>query len=730
MTFLNPLALIGLIAAGIPVLLHLLNLRKVRVVEFSTLSFLKELQPTTLRRLRLRQLLLLLVRTLLIVFLVLAFSRPTLEGSAGSPIGGRVRTTAVIAIDDSPSMERHNRGGTYWNQATSAARQVLELFEDGDEIILLPFSAAPASPDAMQPPGVRAIAQAQAALDELKPGTVFSPMTRVLRSSDAVLATSENPQKELYVISDFQEGLFAAQGSQEESVQGPEAANRVHAYAIPIGDGQTRNLGITDAQVTNSILEQGKPFTLSITLTNASSDDYRNALVSVFLGEQRVTAKAVDVRAGASKAFDMSVVASGSGFINGTVMLEDDDFPFDNLRHFCISLRTELRVVLIGPEQSLRYLRAAVGTRSSTGPTVRIEEATLDRLSGSLIRGADVVILSNVSSLSTSQIADLKAFLDSGGGVLVFPGPMMDPRSYRAFQSELGLPEFRALAVSRPATSSGQGSPTTFDVVDWRHPIFQQMFQPRMELGSRAEASRLESPDIWTHVQFAVSTRAQVVVALSDGSPFLTDCAIGKGRVLLFAVEAEPTWSDFPFKGIFVPLLLRSVSYVAQEQAIMPEVLAGDPPPSFGRITVPGPLSIHTPTGNVIVVPTLESEARTPLLSSADDIGVYDVQAGSATVTRFVVNGAPQESLLKREQPDTLQAAATGSGLSVADLTWIDESGAISRIVTQARLGSELWPIAVLAALVMAFLELLLGRAGTKPPPSSSPSREASDLHD
>ena len=81
MTFLNPLALIGLVAAGIPVLLHLLNLRKVRVIEFSTLSFLKELQPTTLRRLRIRQILLLILRTLLIILLVVWLGRSLSEGS-------------------------------------------------------------------------------------------------------------------------------------------------------------------------------------------------------------------------------------------------------------------------------------------------------------------------------------------------------------------------------------------------------------------------------------------------------------------------------------------------------------------------------------------------------------------------------------------------------------------------------------------------------------------------
>ncbi|HXG39208.1 MAG TPA: BatA domain-containing protein, partial [Bacteroidota bacterium] len=79
MTFLNPLVLLGLLAAAIPILLHLFNLRKLRTIEFSTLTFLKELQKSKIRRIKIRQWLLLLLRTLLVILLVMAFARPTVR---------------------------------------------------------------------------------------------------------------------------------------------------------------------------------------------------------------------------------------------------------------------------------------------------------------------------------------------------------------------------------------------------------------------------------------------------------------------------------------------------------------------------------------------------------------------------------------------------------------------------------------------------------------------------
>ena len=737
MTFLNPFALIGLIAAGIPVLLHLLNLRKVRVVEFSTLSFLKELQPTTLRRLRIRQLLLLFFRTLLIILLVLAFSRPTLKGTASGELGARVKTTAVIAIDDSPSMDRHDRNGSFWSQATGASLGVLDLLRDGDDIVLLPFSAAASGPAARQLTSFRSIAQARSAFADLKPGTVSSSLNQVLHAAAGIFEESVNVQRELYLVSDFQEGLISSDPSPTEEVK-ELGGNGVRTYAMRIGEGSTRNLGITDTRVVNSILEQGKPFTVTVTLANSSPEDIDNSVVSVFLDGTRVTAKAVDVNAGTSPTFEIPVVAGAPGFVNGTVSLDDDEFPFDNTRSFSVNLRRELRVVLLGPSPSLRYLRAAIRTRSATGPTLRLEESTMDRLSGSLLQSADVLVLANTASISLSQVTTLKAFLEAGGGMLFFPGPLTDARSYQTLATVLGLPDFRGLRASTTPVQGGEGSPALFEEVDRRHPIFQQMFQPRVgDKPGRSAAGELESPRIGTHALFGPSPGSYIVVSLSEGSPFLIDRPVGAGRVMLFAVGAEPSWSDLPFKGLFVPLVLRSISYVAQEQTIMAQVVAGSSPPPLGRLQAHGPLTIHTPRGNTIAIPTLGSNGGTLPAEAMTEIGVYDITEGSSTVNRFVVNGAPTESLLRPSEFEEVDHAATRAGFGPAGLTWIEDPESLERVITEARLGAELWHFALIAALFVALLELLLARgphstAGRmqESKPQHSSSAEATLRHD
>src|SRR5437016_14597421 len=82
-TFLHTLALVGLAAAAIPALLHLLERRVPPEAEFPPLRYLSEAERQNARRLKLRHLLLLLLRTALIVLLALAAARPLFPAQIG-----------------------------------------------------------------------------------------------------------------------------------------------------------------------------------------------------------------------------------------------------------------------------------------------------------------------------------------------------------------------------------------------------------------------------------------------------------------------------------------------------------------------------------------------------------------------------------------------------------------------------------------------------------------------
>ncbi|MCB9089726.1 MAG: BatA domain-containing protein [Calditrichae bacterium] len=117
MSFLNPVILYALAAAAIPLLIHLLNRRKIKRIEFSTIQFLKRMEKKQMRNLRIRQLLLLLLRTVIILLLVTAFARPTLQHGAGGLLAERSPIEAVIILDNSLSLNETRLTGSLLEKA-------------------------------------------------------------------------------------------------------------------------------------------------------------------------------------------------------------------------------------------------------------------------------------------------------------------------------------------------------------------------------------------------------------------------------------------------------------------------------------------------------------------------------------------------------------------------------------------------------------------------------------
>jgi hypothetical protein len=116
----SPLMLWGLGAGGIPILIHLLHRRKFKTVQWAAMRFLLAATKKQSRRLKLEQLILLIVRTLIVVFIALAFARPTAEtlGEYFQSEGPRHR---IVVIDATYSMGYAPSGKTRLNCGSGKA---------------------------------------------------------------------------------------------------------------------------------------------------------------------------------------------------------------------------------------------------------------------------------------------------------------------------------------------------------------------------------------------------------------------------------------------------------------------------------------------------------------------------------------------------------------------------------------------------------------------------------
>ena len=201
MQFLSPAFLIGLVAAGIPILLHFLQRKRWIEIPFAPLRFLEPTQQRQSRRLRLRRLLLLFLRVAAIICVVLAIAQPTLTGGLAwlAPAGSGV--SVLVLVDDSASMRAQAGGGTLFDLARAQATEIAEGISGQDElaIALIDLSARPLLEDFVRDPGL-----VLAELETREAGYGRSDFAAVFESAFEILARANGPHREIHLISDLQ----------------------------------------------------------------------------------------------------------------------------------------------------------------------------------------------------------------------------------------------------------------------------------------------------------------------------------------------------------------------------------------------------------------------------------------------------------------------------------------------------------------------------------------------
>ncbi len=720
MTFLNPFVLFGLAAAAIPIILHLLNIRKLRTIEFSTLAFLKELQKSKMRRVKIRQLLLLVLRTLLVILIVFAFSRPALKGTL-SGIGTHARTTIVIIFDDTYSMSLQNERGTFLKQAQSTALRLADMLKEGDDALFIRLSDLPQATIAEPTHDIQklrnAIRQTEASY---KHGTI----EEALRLSSRLIRQSRNFNKEIYILTDNQRTTVVNPPRRGSALQSEKLSN-VKLFLVPLSEKPFENIGIEKVEIPPTLFQKGKPFPVRTTIRNFGTMRVQNYLANIFLDGARVMQKSVSLDGGARNTVDFIATPQRTGFLSGYVELEEDTFEGDNKCFFSVTIPAQLNVLIASSNASSSVnIRLALGllNRDGTSTSLALKEIAPEQLTSSVLAQTDVVILSNASSLSPSQADQLAQFSSQGGGIILFAGDLLNPGQYNAtLLPKLGLPALTPIQ-HRAASSAAFVS---FEKIDFGHPVFQGMFENTK--GIRGQNGNVESPKVFSSIRFVSEKDIRSIISLSDGTPFLWEKIPSNGRILGFAVAANIGWSDFPVKGIFVPLLYQTILYAASggsALAPLPSLAVGergDIPISNVRKKSAGTgsksaqtVAILDPNGKETLVQAFTSAvagaSSTIAFDKSSQPGIYTVVQANDTLAQIPVNIDPAESYGERAPFDEFVAMSERYGMNRNAITIVDDPETIDTVVLQSRFGVELWKYFLVGALAIALIEMMVAR--------------------
>ncbi|HMC95291.1 MAG TPA: BatA and WFA domain-containing protein, partial [Polyangia bacterium] len=201
MHFLAPSLLLGLLAAALPALIHRIGRRRARPIRFAAMELLLRAEREVSARRRLRDVLLLIVRTGLAMALPLAFARPFVEVKSDLPaVTGRSQS-AVVVLDDSASMRRRDHDGTPFEVARARARAVIDHLSPDSEVALVLASEGATAPVAeLSSDRARVLL----ALDAVPCSARRADFAAALRRATQILTGAPHSDRLIYAITDLQ----------------------------------------------------------------------------------------------------------------------------------------------------------------------------------------------------------------------------------------------------------------------------------------------------------------------------------------------------------------------------------------------------------------------------------------------------------------------------------------------------------------------------------------------
>jgi len=317
-SFIHPLALLGLAAAAVPALLHLLQRRIPPELDFPAVRYLSAAERESARRLRLRHLLLLILRTALIVVIVLAAARPLVRvrGVGG---GAHEPTALVVILDNSPSSGAVVDGRLVLDRLRVMARSSIARTTTADRVWLM-------LSDGVLRGGTREALLAT--IDSTRAGWQRLDLVQAVQRAARLVEAQPLPAREVHVLSDLQRTAVAA---------GRASVGRAVRVLVsaPGRGGAAANRGIATVEVSEGAA------VITLSGTNAAGSDVPPVPVTIRIGGGRrgeVTARGLGTGGGAGAGASLSIAlplqSLAPGWWVGKAQLEPDELRADDRRLF------------------------------------------------------------------------------------------------------------------------------------------------------------------------------------------------------------------------------------------------------------------------------------------------------------------------------------------------------------------------------------------------------------
>ncbi|MDF1565755.1 MAG: BatA domain-containing protein [Deltaproteobacteria bacterium] len=671
LTFAHPAFLWGALAALVPIVIHLINRRRSRQVEFAAIAFVLRSEARHARKLKLKRLILLLLRVAACIGVPLALARPYLAAPAAAGAPTRDARALVLVLDTSFSMRYRLDKKTLFERARAEGGELLDTLGPSDAVTVLPCADGPEG--ALEKPGYD-LARARAALREAQVGYRASDLEACLEAAASLLPGSLLSELEIVVLTDLTATAWSLDAPAPQVKQG-EKVVRPRVRVVDVAEGKPLpNHWIESVAAEPAYALGPRGYAFDVALRSSGGMESPGLSVSLVVADKAKVRGFADLPMDSSAHKLLSHTFESGGDRAGMLVLDGDALPEDDQAHFLVKVRQDVRALIVDGEPTTnrfddevyfveRALAPARGEGSAIFPTVIDAEG----FRGDSLEGQDLVFLLNVGSLGAEAASALLRFVEEGGGLFVSVGSKTDA-------DELNLSLGPVLPAALHLPRAAETGKVSFGAIAWDHPIFG------IFIGEGREG--FASARFGTYYLTRPPAKGALALATyEDDAPVLLVREVGKGRTALYTSTVDRAWTDFPIRTAFLPVMQQVAGYLAHslEERRDFMVTLGEPhrlsfPDTVVEMKIQGPGE----KGFEVQAPAIDQgEAVFP---HTDRPGLYRVFArheGEAALSPapehdFVVRLDPRESDTTRLDPAELEArfgrsedAAAGLGAVV-----------------------------------------------------------------
>lgn len=687
LNFLNPAILIILPAALIPIILHFLNRTKRKEIHFSTIHFLKQMEKKEIRRLKLKQILLMITRFLMIFFLVVSFARPTLLSSI-SLISGKTATEVVFIIDNSLSLNSLEYSGNLLDQVRQWWLNMASFFQSSDRIsVILGVEPAQilANRESLSPDFWEKISK------KIQPSSLRGNLYGATLKAYEFFENTHLGNKELYIISDFQKtstDLNSLAKLQDNF------GDDVKIFLLPVSLSHPENLSVDSVSIISQILEKEQIVEIEGRLTN-QTDNTLSPLISLIIQNNRVAQQNMNLSQKKSKLLHFGTVVKSDGYIEGFIEAENDGLLEDNRYYFNFFIPHNIKILHLMPTFNFNTFIPIILKPAIDEKIFSYEKMDLNNWNEINLLHYQILLLEGFNQFPDGFVPRLRQYYKRGSKVIIIPGSNVNLTNFNKLLNILDMGHIvslrRDIHKNEEYVSLGK--------INWDHMIFKGLFEDNKKL----------NPILFNgYYKIKPAQQNKSLIFFQNGDPFLM---LGEDKIsttCLLATPFQSDWSNLVIQGFVVPLVYRMIYYLVTQSIVdRVDLKAGRTFTGVYRnLEPPYIFTLKRPNGlEDKLNPVFRGKDIILQIKDNNELGNYQIWQGNNLIGVYSVNHSPEESHLEYFGESEITEIIPNS-------IWINPDEDLHNKLETVRFGKELWPYLLAFVIILLIFEMYLAYQG------------------